>query len=66
MTRLELMEHLTRGPTDDAICLNCENQTTGDRCEGCDYGHFRGIEDYSLSCRRCQCQVIAVDTLSSS
>lgn len=63
MTRLALMEHLTRGPIDDAICLSCENQTTGDRCEGCDYGHFRGIEDYSLPCRRCQCQVSFMRTL---
>lgn len=57
MTRVQLTTELTRGPTDDAICLNCDNQTTGDRCQGCIYGHFRGNEDHKLPCRKCHCQV---------
>lgn len=57
MNRDELLETLTRGPVEDAICLGCKNRTTEDRCEGCMFGHFRGSEEYRLACRKCHCQV---------
>lgn len=57
MTHNELLEVLTRGPIKDAVCLGCSNQTMDDRCQGCTIGHFRGEENYSLPCKKCQCQV---------
>lgn len=57
MTRAQLAVYLTRGSVEDAVCMHCDNQTTGDRCEGCMYGHFRGAENYQLPCRKCHCQV---------
>lgn len=57
MTREELLNVLPKGPLKDAVCLRCNNQTNGDRCDGCISGHFRGAEDWTMHCRRCQCQV---------
>lgn len=57
MNRTELMKTVTHGPVNDALCLRCQNQTTDERCEGCVFGHFRGAEDFALSCRKCHCQV---------
>lgn len=55
MSRSDLEAYLNEGPTEDAVCLRCANQTSHDQCDGCIYGHFRGIEDYRGACRPCQC-----------
>lgn len=55
MTKAELETYLTEGPIDDAICLRCTNQTSDDQCQGCIYGHFRGVDDFRAACRPCQC-----------
>lgn len=57
INRNEFIDTLTHGPQSDAICLQCQNLTTNDRCDGCIHGHFRGAEDYRLPCRKCHCQV---------
>lgn len=57
MNRIELLDTPVQGPIGDAICLNCQNRTTEDRCEGCIFGHFRGAEEFRLPCRKCHCQV---------
>lgn len=59
MTKEQLAEFLPHGPIEDAVCLHCSNMTTDDRCEGCMNGFFRGTEDFTLPCRKCQCQVSA-------
>jgi hypothetical protein len=41
----EVEELLEEGPTRDACCMGCGSFTTGDKCEECIPGHFRGTED---------------------
>ncbi|KAJ9576933.1 hypothetical protein L9F63_006499, partial [Diploptera punctata] len=48
-------ETFQEGPTKHARCVGCKNQTTGDKCEGCISGHFRGSEDFRSPCRPCEC-----------
>lgn len=55
MKKSELEAYLQEGPIDNAVCLRCGNQTSEDRCEGCIFGHFRGVEDFRAICRPCQC-----------
>lgn len=55
LTRLELEAVLKEGARSNAICLNCANQTSGDRCETCISGHFRGTSNLNDACRKCQC-----------
>lgn len=55
VTKEELEQTLTQGPIDDAVCLRCANQTSDDQCEGCIYGHFRGVDDFRAACRECEC-----------
>ena len=47
----ELEELLQEGPTRDARCMGCGSFTTGDKCEECIPGHFRGTEDLRAPCR---------------
>jgi recombinational DNA repair protein RecR len=51
LTLEELEKLLQEGPTRDARCIACGNFTTGDKCEECIPGTFRGSEDYRSSCR---------------
>jgi hypothetical protein len=51
LTLDELEELLQEGPTRDAHCIACGNFTTGDKCEECIPGTFRGSEDYRSPCR---------------
>lgn len=51
----KLKEILGEGPTTRARCIGCGNMTTGDKCEECIPGHFRGVEDHRAACRPCQC-----------
>lgn len=55
LTRDELEATMTEGARVNAVCLNCANQTDGNRCETCIAGHFRGTSNLSESCRKCQC-----------
>jgi hypothetical protein len=47
----ELEEVLQEGPTRDAHCMGCGSFTTGDKCEECIPGHFRGTDDLRAPCR---------------
>lgn len=47
----ELEGKFQEGPTRDAHCLVCGNFTTGEKCEECIPGHFRGTEDLRAACR---------------
>lgn len=51
----DLIEMLVEGPKDSARCLWCANKTTGSRCQECIAGNFRGMEEYKLPCRPCDC-----------
>lgn len=55
MTREFLESNLKEGPKTDALCLRCQNNTDGDRCETCIVGHFRGTDNHREICRPCEC-----------
>ncbi|XP_066249619.1 multiple epidermal growth factor-like domains protein 8 isoform X2 [Euwallacea similis] len=50
-----LLATLTVGPKTVARCLRCSNNTTGERCEKCIPGNFRGSEELRGPCRPCDC-----------
>ncbi|ENN77377.1 hypothetical protein YQE_06202, partial [Dendroctonus ponderosae] len=50
-----LLESLKEGPKNLARCLRCSNHTTGERCERCISGNFRGSEELEDACRPCEC-----------
>lgn len=53
---IELLEkQLVEGPVAKAKCVNCGNNTRGDKCGECMIGYFRGTEDLRDICRSCQC-----------
>ncbi|XP_035828225.1 multiple epidermal growth factor-like domains protein 8 [Aplysia californica] len=40
----------------EAVCISCQHNTTGVRCERCTSGHFRkASEPKSKACRECHC-----------
>ncbi|KAL8608233.1 hypothetical protein ACOMHN_016688 [Nucella lapillus] len=51
------IEPQQRGPSKfDAMCQNCQHNTTGDRCGECTEGHFRRPGDpKTWGCMPCQC-----------
>ncbi|KAE8741134.1 hypothetical protein FOCC_FOCC013392 [Frankliniella occidentalis] len=51
----DLKAFLVEGPTTHAHCIGCANRTTGDKCDECIRGNFRGSEDHRDPCRLCQC-----------
>lgn len=51
----DLKAFLGEGPTTHAHCIGCANRTTGDKCDECISGNFRGTEDHRDPCRPCQC-----------
>ncbi|XP_034236737.1 multiple epidermal growth factor-like domains protein 8 [Thrips palmi] len=51
----DLKAFLGEGPTTHAHCIGCANRTTGDKCDECISGNFRGSEDHRDPCRPCQC-----------
>lgn len=46
-----LTEKLIEGPIAKARCVECKNNTRGEKCEECNYGHFRGTEELRDVCR---------------
>lgn len=47
----ELKSMLEEGPTSNALCVRCANQTSGRKCETCMEGYFRGTDDLNQHCR---------------
>lgn len=50
-----IQETFKEGPKTNARCLRCANFTSGDRCDECIVGNFRGSENHSDPCRPCDC-----------
>ncbi|KAK0091776.1 hypothetical protein PV326_002712 [Microctonus aethiopoides] len=50
-----LTKQLVEGPVANAKCINCGNNTKGDKCGECVSGYFRGTEDLRDVCRPCEC-----------
>ncbi|XP_023245420.1 multiple epidermal growth factor-like domains protein 8 [Copidosoma floridanum] len=50
-----LTKQLVEGPVAKAKCVNCANNTRGDKCGECVTGYFRGTEDLRDVCRPCEC-----------
>ncbi|XP_050462738.1 multiple epidermal growth factor-like domains protein 8 [Cataglyphis hispanica] len=50
-----LSKQLVEGPMAKAKCINCGNNTRGDKCGECVTGYFRGTEDLRDVCRPCEC-----------
>ena len=46
-----LKRQLGEGPVSKAKCINCANNTKGDKCGECVAGYFRGSEDLRDVCR---------------
>ncbi|KYM76277.1 Multiple epidermal growth factor-like domains protein 8 [Atta colombica] len=51
----KLSRQLEEGPVAKAKCINCGNNTRGDKCGECMTGYFRGTEDLRDVCRPCEC-----------
>ncbi|XP_054720538.1 multiple epidermal growth factor-like domains protein 8 [Uloborus diversus] len=51
----EILEKTVEGPLDDAICIDCKNNTEGKRCDQCIIGYFKAGEDLEDGCRPCEC-----------
>uniref|UniRef100_A0A1I8HNH6 EGF-like domain-containing protein n=1 Tax=Macrostomum lignano TaxID=282301 RepID=A0A1I8HNH6_9PLAT len=47
---------IQQGPSiDDAVCMNCDGNTEGSRCEQCSRGNYRLGFNRLLPCKPCQC-----------
>ncbi|XP_055375614.1 multiple epidermal growth factor-like domains protein 8 isoform X2 [Condylostylus longicornis] len=55
MSRNQIEKNLKEGPKANAVCMNCGNQTDGERCETCVLGYFRGSYNMYDICRPCEC-----------
>lgn len=51
----EYLELVKEGPKDDAICLNCQNNTESNRCDQCISGFFKVGDNIREGCRPCEC-----------
>ncbi|CAM1295013.1 MEGF8 (predicted) [Pycnogonum litorale] len=51
----EVKNMVNAGPESEAVCLMCEDNTEGDRCEQCEPGYFRIGDSTRDGCRPCQC-----------
>ena len=45
----------SHGPTERAICVNCEQDTTGLTCDRCISGHYRETDNLRKKCKPCDC-----------
>ena len=58
---LEDLSNLTskndlKGPLEDnAVCANCEDHTTGNKCDHCKIGYFGGAANGPSICQPCSC-----------
>ncbi|KAI2804306.1 Multiple epidermal growth factor-like domains protein 8 [Blomia tropicalis] len=51
----ELIKGVGEGPRSDAVCIDCANNTEGERCDRCKLGYFKISEDIRDGCRLCEC-----------
>lgn len=51
MTINQLELYLGEGPKQQARCVRCSNKTSGNQCEDCETGTFRGSDDHRDPCR---------------
>ena len=51
----DFIDFIKEGPVSDAICLNCEHNTQGERCDQCKSGYFKSTKNIRDGCRSCQC-----------
>lgn len=51
----QVMDFIGEGPKSEVKCINCGNRTTGNKCDECIAGNFRGAEDLTLPCKPCEC-----------
>ncbi|XP_067133716.1 multiple epidermal growth factor-like domains protein 8 [Centruroides vittatus] len=51
----EYLELVKEGPKDDAICINCQNNTENNRCDQCISGFFKIGDNIKEGCRPCEC-----------
>lgn len=47
----ELLEKVTEGPLDEAVCIDCRNHTEGKKCDQCMSGFFKAGENLEDGCR---------------
>lgn len=55
LTKAQLDLILIEGARKSAVCLNCGNFTSGQKCETCIDGFFRGTSNLNEVCRKCEC-----------
>ncbi|UYV69928.1 MEGF8 [Cordylochernes scorpioides] len=46
-----ILDSLTAGPVEDAVCLDCHNATEGPRCDQCLPGYFKAGDSIKDGCR---------------
>ncbi|GIY78358.1 hypothetical protein CDAR_179641 [Caerostris darwini] len=51
----ELVERQTEAPLEEAVCINCKNNTEGRRCAQCINGFFKAGDRREDGCRACEC-----------
>ncbi|XP_067940717.1 multiple epidermal growth factor-like domains protein 8 [Watersipora subatra] len=51
------LQHESNGPSShkDVVCIDCANNTDGNKCETCLPGFFRRTDDPTVGCTKCQC-----------
>ncbi|KAG1714971.1 Multiple epidermal growth factor-like domains protein 8 [Nymphon striatum] len=52
---IDIRKLVVEGPESEAVCMNCQQNTEGDRCEQCKSGFFRIGDSTRDGCRPCQC-----------
>ncbi|GFW79513.1 multiple epidermal growth factor-like domains protein 8 [Trichonephila clavipes] len=51
----ELRERQVEGPLEEAVCIDCKNNTEGKRCDQCIGGFFKAGDKLEDGCRPCEC-----------
>lgn len=51
----EVSKNIKQGPTNSAVCIDCKNNTEGERCDRCKLGYFKISDDIHDGCRQCLC-----------
>lgn len=56
LSKIEIDTYFTEGvPSEEAVCLGCQNFTDGEQCDTCLVGYFRGTTLATDPCRECEC-----------